>query len=211
MKNLIVLCFLISSCATLCAQQSDSIALAIDSLERKERVVKPGAALKWSLIPGGGQIYNRRWWKLPLVYGGLFGTIGYAEFYNNNFQRMVTALEAECFGDGIPDECMATTHEFTGVFDVQAMRTLRDRFDQRRQYAYLYIALVYLLQAVEAYTDAQLMDFDMDDNLSAIRIVPNLTPQQGMGMGIAIPLGSGLRLKRQEAVLKTVPKFGRVR
>ncbi|MEM6878100.1 MAG: DUF5683 domain-containing protein [Bacteroidota bacterium] len=190
----------ISSC--LQAQTNDSLALAIDSLEKPQRVIKPGAALRWALIPGGGQIYNRRWWKLPLVYGGVFGTIGYAEFYNNNFQRVVRALEAECFGDGIPEDCMVSDHEFTGIFDVTALRTLRDRFDQRRQYAYLYIALVYLLQAVEAYTDAQLMDFDMDENLSAFRIVPNLSPQEGMGLGIAIPLGAGLREKRQEVELQ---------
>ncbi|MEO0787618.1 MAG: DUF5683 domain-containing protein [Bacteroidota bacterium] len=202
MKYLLLLFILISGGLSLQAQTNDSLALAIDSLEKPQRVIKPGAALRWALIPGGGQIYNRRWWKLPLVYGGVFGTIGYAEFYNNNFQRVVRALEAECFGDGIPEDCMVSDHEFTGIFDVTALRTLRDRFDQRRQYAYLYIALVYLLQAVEAYTDAQLMDFDMDENLSAFRIVPNLSPQEGMGLGIAIPLGAGLREKRQEVELQ---------
>ncbi|MEM8585007.1 MAG: DUF5683 domain-containing protein [Bacteroidota bacterium] len=205
MKTFLTTLLLLVLCSCLQAQIKDSLALAVDSLEqRRERVVKPGVALRWALIPGGGQIYNRRWWKLPLVYGGVFGTIGYAEFYNNNFQRVVRALEAECFGDGIPDDCVVTDHEFTGVFDVTAMRTLRDRFDQRRQYAYLYIALVYILQAVEAYTDAQLMDFDMDDNLSAFRLVPNLSPQAGMGVGISIPLGAGLRERRQQLELQVI-------
>ena len=184
------------------AAQQDSLAMAIDSLERKqERVIKPAAALRWAIIPGGGQVYNRRWWKLPLVYGGLFGTIGVADFYQNNYRRLVNALEAECFGDDIPADCVPQEHEFTGIYDVNALVTVRDRIDQRRQYSYLYILGVYLLQAFEAYTDAQLMDFDIEDDLSAFRLQPNLLPTEGMGMGIVIPLGSGLRERRQEAVV----------
>ncbi|MEM7575718.1 MAG: DUF5683 domain-containing protein [Bacteroidota bacterium] len=190
-----------------CTAQNDSLAIAIDSLEQKqERVIKPAAALRWALIPGGGQVYNRRWWKLPLIYGGLFGTIGVADFYQTNYRRFVNALEAECFGDDIPDGCVAQDHEFTGIYDVNALRTVRDRLDQRRQYSYLYILGVYLLQAFEAYTDAQLMDFDIEDDLSVFRLQPNLLPSEGLGMGVVIPLGAGLRERRQEAILATKRK-----
>ena len=51
------------------------------------RLTRPGkAALLAALLPGAGQIYNRRWWKLPLVYGALGGVV-YGEYYNQHYYR----------------------------------------------------------------------------------------------------------------------------
>lgn len=187
--------------------QSDSVRVlregktAIDSIIvelPKER--KPGNALKWALIPGGGQVFNKAWWKVPLVYGALLGAVGVADYNTTNYRRFVTALRSECFGDGIADDCVVTDHEFTGIVtSVDAMVRLRDNFDKSRQTSYIFIFITYILQGVEAYTDAHLKSFDMDEDLSYFKIKPTMLPGSAPGIGITIPLGLDRNRLRQEA------------
>jgi hypothetical protein len=191
----------------LLSAQSDSVRTVrseqavIDSIVvelPKER--KPGNALKWALIPGGGQVFNKAWWKVPLVYGALLGAVGVADFNTTNYRRFVTALRAECFGDGIPDDCEVTEHEFTGIVTgTDAMVRLRNGFDQDRQTSYIFIFVTYLLQGIEAYTDAHLKSFDMDEDLSYFKLKPVMLPGSAPGIGIAIPLGIDRNRLRQEA------------
>lgn len=168
----------------------------------KER--KPGAALRWALIPGGGQVYNKAWWKVPIVYGALFGAIGYADFNQTNFNRAQTALRAKCFGVDDPTNCVETTHEFTGtpLDDTQALRNIRDNFDRQTQNAYIFLLLTYVLQGVEAFTDAHLKTFDVEDDIGFLQIGPITQPGELMGYGLTVPLGSGRKMKRQELQLK---------
>lgn len=156
---------------------------------KNERVYVPKKALLWSIIPGGGQIYNRRWWKLPIVYGAFAGMIGVADFNQTNFNRFRNALEAECFGLEQPP-CEPATHEFTGVFNVSSLRSLRDSYDRNRQLAYLGIFIVYVLQGVEAFADAHLRTFDIEDDLG-LRIQPEFLPAPGVpfGVSVTIPIG----------------------
>lgn len=163
------------------------------------KVRKPGNALKWALIPGGGQIYNRSWWKVPIVYGALLGAVGYADFNTTNYRRFVDALEAECFGPDIAEDCEPQAHEFTDIItSTDALRNLRDNFDRQRQNAYLFILITYLLQGVEAYSDAHLRTFDMNEDLG-MQIRPALLPNNAIGVGISIPIGIDRSALRQRA------------
>ncbi|MBB4078258.1 hypothetical protein GGR28_000859 [Lewinella aquimaris] len=164
----------------------------------------PKRALLWSIIPGGGQVYNKAWWKVPLVYSGLLGVVAVADYNQTQYQRFVTALEARCLGDGnvivIPNaECIPKESEFS-VDEVtsQALVTARNNANRTRQTAYFGILGVYILQAVEAFTDAHLRDFDISDDLS-IRIAPTVSPGGLAGAGLTVPLGSGKRRKAEEA------------
>ncbi len=165
-------------------------ATALDSFMLKApKGRKPAQALKWALIPGGGQVYNKAWWKVPIVYGGLIGAIGVADFNTTNYRRFVTALEAECFGNNIPADCVPQDHEFTGLVNgTQALRNLRDRFDRDRQNAYLFVFVAYLLQGIEAYSDAHLKSFDVSEDLS-FRLQPTVLPGQELGLSLCFPLG----------------------
>lgn len=203
---LFALLLLLASASCLSAQATDAVRLvenrkSIDSISvelPKER--KPGSALKWALIPGGGQVFNKAWWKVPLVYGALLGAIGTADYNATNYNRFVTALRAECFGDGIPEGCEVTEHEFTGIVNgVPAMVRLRDNFDRSRQTSYVFIFFTYLLQGIEAYTDAHLKSFDMDEDLSYFKLKPVMLPGAAPGIGVAIPLGVDRNRLRQEA------------
>lgn len=166
--------------------------VVVDSLEQGEVKVKskfipkPNRTLMWSLLPAGGQIYNRRWWKVPLVYGAFVG-LGLAIDYNQNLYRDLR----DAYLLALNDE----PHQFSGttIDSPNALRNLRDSFDKNTQTAYVGLVLLYALQSMEAYVDSHLRSFDVDDDLS-FKIKPSvdvngLTGQPVMGIGISIPIG----------------------
>lgn len=162
----------------------------------------PRNALLWSIIPGGGQVYNKKWWKVPLVYGGLLGVVAYADFNQTNYVRFRTALENRCLGDGnvviVPNRaCIPTPDAFPPeqVSDA-ALLQARNNADRARQTAYIGILVAYLLQSVEAYTDAHLQEFDISDDLS-FRLGPVVQPTGQMAFGLTAALGSGRGFKRE--------------
>lgn len=161
--------------------------IVVDSLEQKPHFIpKPKLALMWSLLPGGGQAYNRRWWKLPLVYGAFIG-LGYAIDYNQTLYRDLRIAYLAALNN--------EDHKFTGtsIDSPNALRNLRDSFDKNTQTAYVGILILYSLQSMEAYVDAHLRSFDVNDDLS-FKLKPALdvngmTGQPVMGFGISIALG----------------------
>lgn len=191
---------------------TDSIApakvITSDTLQGIEDLREgPRKALLWSILPGGGQVKNKQWWKVPIVYGGLLGVIAYADFNQTRFRRFVTALENRCLGEGnviiVPFErCISTPDEFSEAgFSDQALITARDAADRARQTAYIGIFVVYLLQAVEAYTNAHLQAFDISDDLS-LQVGPVLQPDGRLAAGLTVPLGQRRSLLRQQRQLR---------
>lgn len=143
------------------------------------------AALLSLVIPGAGQIYNKRWWKTPLVYGAITGMVLVIDYNQSRYRRLRTALNLKR-----QDE----PHEFSGTTldNLNTLRTLRDNYDKNTQTAYVGLVLVYVLQAMEAFVDCHLKGFNVDDDLS-LQVRPSLevigaTGQPVMGVGVAIPL-----------------------
>ena len=152
---------------------------AADSAQRTERMfrafgyqgirlTRPGkAALLAAILPGAGQIYNKRWWKLPLVYGALGGTIIGEVFYQQRFGQFKRAIDivskdATKIGsldlDPVPRQ-YKSLEALNGGSGIVFYRGNRDIF-------YLYIGLAYGLQIVDALVDAHLKNFDVSDDLS---------------------------------------------
>jgi hypothetical protein len=156
----------------------------------RENYPDPAKAGLLSLaIPGAGQVYNGRWWKLPFVYGAIGGMVYLIRFNDGIYQRMQTAYQAK-----LRDE----PHEFEGtrLDNARALRSLRDSYDKNRQLSYFGLGLVYVLNGVEAFVDAHLKNFDISDDLS-LRLRPVFIPAapgQGapvMGLGLIVPLQKG--------------------
>jgi len=155
--------------------------------DKKQRVVIPKRSLKLSLIfPGAGQIYNGRWWKAPLVYGALGGVIYAIDYNTGQYQRLRDALVLKRANE---------THEFSGtsIDNINSLQSLRDGFDKNRQLSYIGLVVVYALQAIEAFVDGHLQNFDTDEDIS-FRVKPILdfdphltTPVYGLG--ISVPIG----------------------
>lgn len=161
---------------------------------------KPKKALFLSLaVPGAGQLYNRRWWKVPFVYAALGGMYAVIDFNQSRYRRFKTALELKRQGK---------EHEFSGlqVDNEQSLQTIRNGYDKNTQISYFAFILVYTLQGLEAFVDAHLKNFDMDDDLS-LRVRPTLdivpgVQQPVLGIGLSIPLdgrSSPLRQPRLSA------------
>lgn len=120
----------------------------------------PKKALVYSFIlPGMGQAYDRRWWKLPLVYGAVGGMVYAIDFNQDLYRRLKTALELK-----LQDK----EHEFTGTSldNANALRSNRDTYDKYTQMSYMGAILLYGVIAIEAFTDAHLQNFDISDDLS---------------------------------------------
>ncbi len=124
----------------------------------------PRKAIYLSLaFPGGGQLYNKRWWKVPIVWGG-FVALAYAADYNTrNYRLLRDAYIAELAGE---------EHPFSGTrLQANDLRRLRDQFDKNKQLSYIGMVGLHLVQAAEAFVDSHLKTFDVSDDLS-LRMQP---------------------------------------
>lgn len=168
------------------AVPTDSSGFDIQASVKAYFTPEPKKAMILSLaLPGAGQVYNRRWWKLPFVYGALGGMYAVIDYNQSRYRRFRTALDLKRAG---------MEHEFSGtqIDNEQSLRTIRNGYDKNTQMSYFGFILVYALQAMEAFVDAHLKNFDIDDDLS-LRVRPTLDVVPGiqqpvMGIGLSIPL-----------------------
>ncbi|MFN6947174.1 MAG: DUF5683 domain-containing protein, partial [Cytophagaceae bacterium] len=114
-------------------------------------------ALMSTLLPGLGQAANRKYWKMPIIYGGL-GTLGYLIHFNHE-QYFIHRLALERPGDDTYDELRAT-------FNPDAIRVNRDAYRRDRDLFIIVSGIVYILNIVDAYVDAHLRSFDLTEDLS---------------------------------------------
>ena len=144
----------------------------------------PKKALIYSIMPGGGQIYNRKLWyiKLPLVYGAFIGS-GIAIQYNSSFYSYFKKNHYNKLNNIELDKSKVPNISFLST---DVLRQYRDSFYKSAQQSYVVFALVYILSAAEAFTTAHLMNFDVSEDLS-FKIKPsfeNLPIGNAFGIGI---------------------------
>lgn len=169
MKLLSAFLFLLAA-PHLFAQQ----ATAEDSAAGKKAVVKEQphhsvkkAVLYSSLVPGLGQIYNKKWWKVPIIYAG-FGGLGFAIGWNTKKYRTYRdAYRLRVDGD------TATVDEFINVYSEANLLTLKDYYRRNRDLAIIFTTVLYALNIIDAAVDAHLFEYDISDDLS-LRVEPQL-------------------------------------
>lgn len=137
------------------------------------------------VIPGGGQIYNRKYWKLPIVYGGFAGC-AYALTWNGKMYKDYQAAYVDAVNDKW-DSSSITDLLPPGYTDrvshSQITETLRKRKDTYRRWRDLSIFAfigVYLISVVDAYVDAELSNFDIGPDLS-MKVEPTIFNNQAGG------------------------------
>ena len=118
------------------------------------------AALLSALIPGAGQIYNHKYWKLPIVYGAL-ATVGF--FYFNN--RFWYLEYKDAYLNDLDEINAPSVYALQGVTTSQ-LRVAADQNQQFMEYSMIGFALLYGLQIVDATVDAHLFYFDVSEDLS---------------------------------------------
>jgi hypothetical protein len=151
----------------------------------KKDYPNPKMALYLSLaVPGGGQIYNKRWWKLPFVYGAYAGLV-YAIDYNTGWYRR--------FKNAYIAELRDSIHEFSNTrLQADDLKRLRDKFDKNKQLSYIGLVAVHLIQGAEAFVDCHLKTFDVGDDLS-LKLKPTFnwleSGESVVGLGLSLQIG----------------------
>ena len=153
---------------------------------RPKFVPDPKRALWLSLIlPGAGQIYNRKYWKLPIIYGGFLGC-AYALIWNQQMYRDYSQAYLDIMDDD-PRTCsyldmLPPRYDITGKEEQfkNVFKRKKDFYRRYRDLSAFCFAGIYLLSVVDAYVDAHLSVFDISPDLS-IRVEPAVIPQQGIG------------------------------
>ncbi len=117
------------------------------------------AAMYAAVFPGLGQIYNKKYWKLPLVYGAL-GAGVYAITFNHDQYK----IYLDGFYSRIDDD--VTNDQFVGVYDERQLIELQNIYRRWRDLSIILTGVAYGLQVLDAYVDAHLFYFDVSDDLS---------------------------------------------
>lgn len=145
----------------------------------------PRKAFLWSIIPGGGQIYNKKyaWIKLPIIYAGLATGIYFINDNTVEYQRFKLAYSEKISNKPFSDASIPATVE------AARLKQIRDGRFQYLQNAYILTIIGYLLSGVEAFTAAHLAHFDVKDDLS-LHLKPSFepVPTQGNAVGLGIQL-----------------------
>ena len=152
----------------------------------KKDYPNPKTAVFLSLaVPGAGQMYNRRWWKVPIVYAVL-GGITYVEI--NNIQEYKRLRDNyKWVVDGDPDT--NPTEAPYNQLDATSLKQYRDQWKRYVEQTSIVLGLAYILTATEAYVDAHLSRFDVSDDLSfQVKPAFQLTPATGFVFGIGVSL-----------------------
>ena len=191
MKQLFLLTFLLAIVSSVSAQ--DSVVVERDTLivEKQDTALiksyatryNPRKALLYAaILPGLGQIYNKKYWKLPLVYGG-FAAIGYgANFYDKLYKEYKHVLFRNIeLGVG-ENEIREGTRTTT-----RGDRVAVDRAKRERDFMIILMGGMYLLQIIDAHVDAHLKEFDLNPNLQ-VSIEPTMEQNSLVGRQTGVAL-----------------------
>lgn len=157
----------------------DNIVVADTIIKKKEKTEKrhspKKAALMSALLPGAGQVYNRKYWKVPIIYGGFAG-LGYAIGINQkrfNDYRVGFKLVAN-------DSSISSYIVDGQSYSQSQLKELKDFYARNRNISIIFTTVLYTLNIIDAAVDAHLFEFDVSEDLS-MRIEP--VYQYNMGNG----------------------------
>lgn len=154
--------------------KSDSVSALLYPIPKK-------ATIYSAIIPGAGQIYNKKYWKVPIIYAG-FGVAGY--FLRENLQNLdffktnlIFALDDDPLT--IPDPRFTTENLRRGV----------NQYKNWRDWSYVAFGLIYALNIIDANVDAHLAHFDVGKDLS-LEVHPfiDFTAQRANGLSLVLKL-----------------------
>lgn len=173
----------------------DSTSLVVKKKQRKMKEKRdwntwkpnPQRALWLALVlPGAGQIYNRKFWKLPIIYGGFLGCI-YALTWNNMMYKDYSQAYLDIMDD---DPGTASYNKFLHLGNTitpdneerykEIFRSRKDKYRRWRDMSFFVILGVYAISVIDAYVDAELSVFDISNDLS-LTIEPAVIPNHGGG------------------------------
>ena len=138
------------------------------------------------VIPGAGQIYNRKFWKLPIIYGGFIGCI-YALTWNNQMYKDYSQAYLDIMDK---DPATQSYNKFLHLgkkitsdnedYYKEVFRKRKDKYRRWRDLSFFAMLGVYAVSVIDAYVDAELSVFDISKDLS-LEVEPAVIPNHGGG------------------------------
>lgn len=131
-------------------------------------------------FPGLGQIYNKKYWKLPIVYGALGTTVYFAIDNNRQYQLFLNAFNARIDDD--------PNNETFTQFDERQLIELQNIYRKWRDLSIILTGLGYALNVLDAYVDAHLFYYDIDDDLSMHWQPTVISTPYSNGFGVSLKI-----------------------
>lgn len=156
-------------------------ASARDTLDWRQRHSPHKATLLSAIVPGTGQLYNRKYWKAPIAWAGLGTCVYFIRENTREYRRYKDAYIA------LVDNDASTIDEFNGEFSAAQVLDVTDTYRRWRDLSYIAFGLVYMLNVVDATVDAHFVRFDVSRDLS-LQAAPSLYTASMGAPGISLAL-----------------------
>jgi hypothetical protein len=190
MRLLQFLLILFFVCFTMSVGAQDSVAtqtltdtsINIKKVKLPAKIFQPDAkraGLYSALIPGLGQLYNRQYWKLPIVYAVLGTTVYFAARSNNEYERYRKAYVSRIANE------QTSQDEFQGILSLSGIKQYQDEARENRDLMIVFSVIAYAGQIMEAISGAHLRNFDISKDLS-MQVSPVITPINTLGLGLVV-------------------------
>ena len=151
------------------ADTSGKNLLALDTAVKKTHNPKI-ATFRSAVLPGWGQAYNRKYWKIPIIYGALGTTAGIFLFNLKTYKLLRKAVIYRLDSDTANDRLIDP--RFINL-STESLRTYRTEYRQNIDYSVLFFLVFWGLNVVDATVDAHLKAFDVSPNIS-MKLLPTL-------------------------------------
>ena len=167
-----------------------------DSIATPQKHSPKRATIYSAVLPGLGQAYNKKYWKIPIVYAGI-GTIGYIAIWNgNNYSDYRAAFD---YKTGTITEADQEIIDIAKRYSSDNLITIRDYYRRNMELSWIIMAVWYGLNVIDACVDAHFFEYDISDDLT-LKMEPVIQNDyaywgQGMGTGYGKSYGVSLKLK----------------
>lgn len=166
--KIIIVLFITFSIFQLSAQEKDTLAFRTDNIAqvnenqgdfKEYNPLAPAKAAFYSAIfPGLGQIYNKRYWKLPIVYGAIGTSVAIYIYNNDQYHRYRDAYKRRLAG--------YSDDEFQDLLSDDSLIDAQEQFQSNKELTLLVTAAIYILNIVDANVDAHLQQFNVSNDLT---------------------------------------------
>lgn len=143
------------------------------------------ATIMSAIFPGAGQIYNKKYWKAPVIWAGIGTSIYFSQMYRGLYHDFREEYLLEL---GYP----VTQSKYHGQATIASLESTKNAYKQWMETSYIIAGAIYILQILDANVDAQLITFDVSDDLS-MNILPTaypnlIKPSPTMGLTFSLNL-----------------------
>ena len=166
---------------------ADTLRVSVRQQQPRVRQISPRqAAIRSLILPGLGQLYNRQYWKLPVVYGSLSVAIVIYTWNQHLYTQYLAGYREAYNSLTLNPRYNAKTAIVDGQeLTVQSLKRTTDHYRRQRDLTVIFTVLGWALNAVEANVAAHLKTFDVSDDLS-MRVEPHVFSVPGMGLALGI-------------------------